>query len=206
MIIADRTINRTIINYDTSRFDFRAWASLILNVDCLEKIHEQAEAKLSSNALEQGRIFRSRLIAGFERFKPVYVYFIRSVIAPICGGVHSYQVPPTFRCHLSHKGTRVFQDKSDGGNRPDCLNVWIPFTRTWGTNSIWIESENGKGDFSPVELEYGQALIFDGNSLRHGTFLNTTHSSRISMEFRFSPSKAGREKKRSCAARVPLDI
>lgn len=200
-------VNKTIINYDTAKFDFRAWASLMLNVECLEKIHEQANAKTYSRAAEQTNVCRHLLIQGFDRFKPVYIHFIRSVIAPIYGGVNSYQLPPSFRFHLSQKGSKVFRrDRSYDGNNPEHLHVWIPFTRAWGSNSIWVESQNGKGDFSPAELEYGQALIFDGIELRHRIFRNDTHSSRVSMEFRFSPGKAQIEKLRSCQARFPLNV
>jgi hypothetical protein len=194
--------NGIVINYDTGKYDFRAWACQMLNFDRLEKLHEQAELNMRTNAPDQINAYRALLIQGFDRFKPVYVHFIQSVIAPIYNGINSYQVPPSFRFHFSRNGNRAFRRDNDHDVKLH-LNVWIPFTRVWGSNSIWIESKERNGDFSPAELEYGQALIFDGLNLRHGTFLNETSSSHISMEFRFSPRRFQVEKDRSCLSCFP---
>jgi len=53
-------------------------------------------------------------------------------------------------------------------------------------NTLWVESDYGLRDFQPVDVPYGAALIFDGGSLEHGTVNNDTHSTRISIDFRFS--------------------
>jgi ectoine hydroxylase-related dioxygenase (phytanoyl-CoA dioxygenase family) len=119
--------------------------------------------------------------------------------------VNSYQVPPSFRFHFSRKGSSSFHRDRDYGVDPAHLNVWIPFTRVWGSNSIWIESEEGKGDYSPVSLEYGQALIFDGPNLCHGSVWNNTTSTRVSMDFRFSPRKS-RMEKACCSPRLPASL
>jgi hypothetical protein len=199
--------NAITVSYDTRKYDFRAWASLALDLKYLEKIHERVNGKIHPDVAEPINASHSLLVQAFDRFKPVYVHFIQSVIAPIYNGINSYQVPPSFRFHLSKKGSRAFyRDRSYDGSSPNHLNVWIPFTRVWGSNSIWIESEKGKGDFAPAELEYGQALIFDGINLRHGTFWNGTSSSRLSMEFRFSPHRDQEEKKRSCVPPSPIGI
>ena len=39
------------------------------------------------------------------------------------------------------------------------MNWWFPFTPVSGSNSLFIESRPGAGDFKPVELEYGQVII-----------------------------------------------
>jgi len=69
------------------------------------------------------------------------------------------------------------------------LNVWLPLTPVWDENSIWIESEEGKEDFVPVELDYGQGLVFDDSNLRHGSKANQTPSTRVSFDFRFAPGQ-----------------
>lgn len=182
-------MNLAIIEYDTEKYDFRAWASSVLDFESLENIHERADLKAYASVIMQINACRDELSRGFGHCRPIYVDFIQSVIAPLYDGVNSYQIPPSFRFHFSGKGSSAFHRDRDYGVNPAHLNVWIPFTRVRGSNSIWIESEEGLGDFSPVELEYGQALIFDGPNLCHGSVFNDTPSSRVSMDFRFSPCR-----------------
>jgi hypothetical protein len=33
------------------------------------------------------------------------------------------------------------------------LNYYLPFTNTYGTNTIWVESEEDKGDFTPIDCK-----------------------------------------------------
>jgi hypothetical protein len=35
------------------------------------------------------------------------------------------------------------------------VNFWVPLTRVFGTNTLFVESAPGRGDFRPVELGYG---------------------------------------------------
>lgn len=183
-------MNLAIIKYDTEKYDFRAWASSVLGFEPLENIHERADLKAYEDVAAQINACRDELTSGFGHCKPIYMDFIQSVIAPFYGGVNSYQIPPSFRFHFSGKGSSAFHRDRDYGVNPGHLNVWIPLTQVRGSNSIWIESEEGLGDFSPIELEYGQALIFDGPNLCHGSVFNDTPSSRVSMDFRFSPYRA----------------
>ena len=39
------------------------------------------------------------------------------------------------------------------------VNWWFPFTPVSGSNSLFIESRPGAGDFEPVQLQYGQVII-----------------------------------------------
>jgi len=53
-----------------------------------------------------------------------------------------------------------------------------------GSNSLFIESRPGAGDFKPVELEYGQVLRFYGNLCQHYSVPNTSPTSRVSCDVR----------------------
>lgn len=81
------------------------------------------------------------------------------------------------------------------------LNIWVPLTPTFNTNTLQLESQPEKGDFAPLELSYGQCARFWGNACRHGTLTNVEESARVSFDFRvvreedFSPDPAvGRNK------------
>ncbi len=65
-------------------------------------------------------------------------------------------------------------------------------TDMYDTNSVWIESEEGKEDFTAPSLGFGRALRFDGANQKHGSKLNETPITRVSFDFRIKPlSKHG---------------
>jgi len=52
---------------------------------------------------------------------------------------------------------------------------------------LWCESDYGLGDYAPMPVRYGEALLFDGGLLRHGSVPNDSGVTRVSMDFRFTP-------------------
>ena len=40
------------------------------------------------------------------------------------------------------------------------INYWMPMTCTFGSNTLWSESQPGKGDFRPFELQPGDLVQF----------------------------------------------
>ena len=83
----------------------------------------------------------------------------------------------------------MFHRDKDFGVEDGRLNVWVPLTNVWGENSLWIESEIGAKDYKPITLKAGQALIFDGVNLGHGSKIHTTNSTRVSFDFRYLPGE-----------------
>lgn len=137
----------------------------------LEKIHLRSDIEKFTykDTVDQIELCRRLLVKNFVLCEVLYIDFIESVLAPLYDGVKAYQKPPSFRLHYSQRGSSSFHRDRDYGVKNGRLNLWVPLTRVWGENSIWIESEVGKEDFAPVELSYGQALIFDGSNLCHGS-------------------------------------
>ena len=62
---------------------------------------------------------------------------------------------------------------------------------------IRFESEEDKGDYSPMACKYGECIQWDGSNLTHGNELNVTGKTRVSMDFRimldanYIPSEGG---------------
>ena len=81
----------------------------------------------------------------------------------------------------------MFHRDKDFGVEDGRVNVWVPLTEVWGDNSLWIENEVGTKNYRPIQMSPGQALIFDGVNLSHGSKINTTKSTRISFDFRALP-------------------
>lgn len=179
--------NARIIGYDPSIYDFRGWASSELGVVELEKLHLRADVRTYAprDVVSQIDLCRRQLLDNFARCEALYVGFVAEVLGPLVGGVRSFQRPPTFRFHYSQRGSSAFHRDRDYGVKPGRLNAWVPLTPVWGDNSLWIESEEGCENYSPVELEVGQCLVFDGANLRHGSRWNSTSSTRVSFDLRF---------------------
>ncbi|EKX40870.1 hypothetical protein GUITHDRAFT_113131 [Guillardia theta CCMP2712] len=103
-----------------------------------------------------------------RRLKPVYVKFIQEVNVPIEVSLFMYQVPGC----------------GPGGCK---INFWLPLTRTYGSNSLWIESSPNKNDFLPLAVLEGQVARFYGNRCMHYTIPNDTEHTRITLDFRAVP-------------------
>ncbi len=75
----------------------------------------------------------------------------------------------------------------DFGHDPNEINFWMPFTEAFNTNTIWLETEEDKGDFEAIKVENGEMLVFDGANLKHGNKTNDTGKTRVSVDFRIIP-------------------
>ena len=74
----------------------------------------------------------------------------------------------------------------DVTGRTDQINAFLPFTRCFDGSALWCESDYGRGDYAPLQMEYGRLYLFDGGYLAHGTMPNATDCTRISLDFRFA--------------------
>ena len=80
-----------------------------------------------------------------------------------------YQKIPTFRVHLKdNQAVGEWHRDRDYNHGKSEINIWLPFTDAYDTNTIWIESEEDKNDFKPYNVSYGEVLVFNGANLIHG--------------------------------------
>lgn len=177
------------IAYDTSRFPFAEIVAAHLNVRDLARLHEIADYPTFTRATDQRTAFHRRFYQIGETFFEVYHRFLRDVAAHAFGGAGLiHQRIPTFRVHLPNNlGVGEFHRDSDYAHPRTERNFWLPLTDAWGTNTIWIESEPGAGDYAPRAVRYGEVLLFDGGSLKHGNRINDTCHTRVSFDFRVIP-------------------
>ena len=98
-----------------------------------------------------------------------------------------YQNRPTLR--VSFPGNKAVGDwhRDREYNHPiEEVNIWVPITNASNSNSIWIESSFDAEDYMPVNIDFGQFLIFD-SGLKHGNVINDEKKTRISFDFRVIP-------------------
>jgi hypothetical protein len=175
-------MKQAILEYDPNKYKFQEWALKVLNIDNLENAHESSKVKMLNRSPTQNQLANS-----FEEIFESYCSFISDVIVDKIGKISSYQSPPSFRFHYCERGSSVFHKDRDFGVEEGRLNIWVPLTKVWGDNSLWVESKIGAKDFKPITMHPGQVLVFDGVNLGHGSKINTTNSSRISFDFRVMP-------------------
>jgi ectoine hydroxylase-related dioxygenase (phytanoyl-CoA dioxygenase family) len=121
-------------------------------------------------------------------FKDLYDRFIQEFIAKQVEFEFHYQRFPTFRIHQpDNVGVFEFHKDKDYNHSEDEINIFMPMTKAYDSNTVWAESEEDKGDFSPMELEYGELFMWNGANLTHGNKINVTKKTRVSFDYRIIP-------------------
>ena len=187
----------SLIAYDVASYPFAEWvAGAVFKVRRLDELHEawlrHKLAKGLAPTLDYADNLRLRALMqqlpDDSPFYTLYRRFVRRVLAPWFDGKISYASHPKMRVHLAGTPTvSKWHRDVEVTRRPELITVWLPFTDAFGSNALWVESGYGMGDHRPVPVAYGQALVFDGGFLEHGTVGNDSGRSRVSIDFRFSP-------------------
>ncbi len=190
-----------IYTYTTEDYNFPQIIANYLGVDDLSVLESDissetgAQHSLYKN-MEQATLYK-RLYEGLSgaasrEFYQTYERFIEEVVRPQFNEPIYYQKKPTHRIlFLNNPGESRFHRDRDYGHSTAEINYLVPQTAAYATNTFWLESEEGKEDFQPVEMQVGEFVRFNGASLKHGAKVNTTGKSRVSFDFRVIPfSKA----------------
>jgi hypothetical protein len=152
-------------------------------------------------------------------FQDAYRLFVRDILTNVVGDALVFQETPTIRFNFPFMNRMEIRPNYHSdimlGHPPQEFNVWLPFTKCYGTNSIrlcplaasrTLLIESGydfaalaekvqddamqsylHGVSEDVELDYGEALLFDSRCL-HTTQKNDTADTRISMDIRVIPA------------------
>jgi hypothetical protein len=177
-----------IFSYDPSEYNFRKQLCGIFGVDNLEDLGISDKVSILQRGTDQSTEFHREFYERFDEIRPDYLKFIGNVIEPRIDEPFCYQAVPTFRVHLpGNVAVGEFHTDGDYNHSPGEINYWVPFTPVFGTNSVFIESSQGSGEFAPVEADYGDVVTFDAVRWQHGNKLNTTGQTRVSFDFRCVP-------------------
>jgi hypothetical protein len=189
------TASRVRLAYDTERFPFAALLRRdVFRVRSLESLHHDIVAARGSRGQRGELRTRDNLAAralvqqlpDSAPFFQLYHEFMRLVLAPVAGRSLSYSNRPKVRVHFpGTSSVSSFHADVPVTKRVDQINFWLPITDVYGSAALHLESDYGLADYQPAPLRYGQALIFDGGYLGHGSVLNDTDVTRISFDMRF---------------------
>jgi len=180
-----------IRSYDISYFEFKTAVQCLMNVTDLTKIHliSNENYDVFNEINDQNTLFHTRFYARMnDEFIQIYERFIKEEITKFHGDF-LYQRSPTFRISLPNNvAVGSFHKDTDFNHHVDEINFVVPLTRSFNTNTIWVESTPGLADYAPCDLQHGEYLEFDGANLMHGNKINKTSQSRVSFDFRILPS------------------
>jgi len=183
--------------YSTTTFPFKSVVEDYLNHTNLPLIHEDHSFKETLiRGTDQAQPLHRKLYDAMDEDRnqtlvKLYKKFIKEVIQPLYKQEIVFQRFPTFRVHQPFN-IAVFgwhRDR-DYNHNPKEINYYLPITKAFATNTFWHETKDGKGDYQPLEADYGQAVEWDGANCRHGNKPNATGQTRISFDFRVLPRVA----------------
>lgn len=183
--------NAQILEYDVQAYPFQEVISKkVYRVPKLSYLHEYWRIKSKKDSLSyQDNLLLRKALQNLPQeadFYKVYHPWVANIIGTRVGRRLSYSLHPKFRVHLSGtESVSSFHRDSHITNRPEQINVFLPFTDVFEGNTLWCEDNYGSDNFIPLNLKYGQALLWDGGYLKHGTLKNNTGLTRVSCDFRF---------------------
>ena len=187
------------VQYDTKKFPFKEIVESMLGVEDLYSIHELKNYEFFSREMDQSTDWHKSYYSKFSsEFYPTYLALIKELASSFNYESLVYQKIPTFRTQLVNNLAvgEWHRDRAYNHGTAE-VNFWMPFTDTNEMNSIWMESAEGKEDFMPYTVKYGEILVFNGANLLHGNKPNESTQTRVSVDFRlvdpakFTPSTAG---------------
>jgi sporadic carbohydrate cluster 2OG-Fe(II) oxygenase len=139
-----------------------------------------------------------------------YYRLASSILQTLVGNELAMQNKVNLSIQQPHDQTSVLEMHSDAwsGDSPFQVVLWVPLTESSNTNAMFLLKpeksmeaytrvrsgeltsmtaiqEAYKSELEPIEINFGDILIFDSNCL-HGNQLNTTGISRWSLNCRFT--------------------
>jgi len=202
-------------SYDTSLFDLASITMDVFDVDDLASLHLKQEGPNEipdDPSKDQTTNFHKVFYKTFEdkdsRFLETYRDLVGHIVSqhfPDEGMV--YQKRPTFRVQVPNNIAVAKWHKDKLYNHsPHEINIFLPLTQAFDTNTIWAESKEDKGDYSPMEAEFGEYCIWDGANLSHGNKKNSTGQTRVSIDFRLITLSNFSYEGTSVTTKVPMKL
>ena len=204
--LTDEQRAERVVSYDETAYGFVEMAFAALKADGLlaSASHASSDASEALSRLHEGPLLPKRAgkndpcttslnnrVRNSITFARALSAFVRNEVCPALGVSRvAYQRRPTMRVHLS--GAKAMgKPHADGlepyNHQPGEVNVWVPLTKVWGSNSLTSERAPGLGDFHAFDAAPGEFVRFDGNRCWHYTTANDTARTRVSFDFRVVP-------------------
>ena len=190
-----------IYNYDTNSNNFLQFFENLYTTNDLEQLHHKSvdfnELKYKENLLDDretdlhSKFYKK--IKSDNEFKELYCKFVKDIYQNFFPEekIMIFQSFPSVRLQFENSITVPPHCDSDelGCHPIGEKNFLVPITKMFNSNTLYIESEPGKKDYQPINLEYGNLLYFNGNKCIHYNERNKEGKLRISLDFRIVKQK-----------------
>ena len=182
-------------NYDVAKYNFVEKIKDLFSIANLDKIHSEWDNAQNYDLLDdvetdQLTVYHKHFYDNVKdtNWYELYNLFIFEIVKPLINEPFLYQRIPTFRVHQPNNlAVAAFHRDSEYSHSTYEKNFFLPLTKAFENNTIWVESEVDKKDFSPMDLEVGECMMWDGANLLHGNKTNDTGVARVSVDFRIIP-------------------
>lgn len=180
--------------YNKETYNFYDTIQSLYDVKDLTKLHLERKELMPNYKLDFCNESKTKAHEIFYKnlhlMKNSYNSFIAKEISCHFNEDFVYQKNPTFRIHWPDEQAIHYwhYDSDEDHKHPHWeINFQVAITNMFDTNCTWIESVPGLKDFYPMEVNYGQYVVFDGNRCLHGNKTNLTGQTRVSFDFRVIP-------------------
>jgi len=195
-------------SYNTNKYEFASMLQDVFSCVDISCLHEDIEVFNvdTDQSSKYHKIFYS--LSNDHKFFINFKRFVEDEVRPLFDEDILFQKKPTFRVHMKgNVAVGGYHKDRDYNHSEHEINFFVPLTEAFGSNTVWVESEEDKGDFSPMEASYGEYYMWNGANLTHGNKKNDTGSTRVSFDFRVLPkSKYKRSGKKSITQGVAFEI
>ena len=202
-------------SYDINEFNFIDIVTKTFNIDNLSMVHSILDKQLdipTDPNQDQKTTFHQIFYKVYEQenseFLKTYKRFVKYIADNYFGDLKIiYQTKPTFRVQAPNNIAVAQWHKDKAYNHSSNeINIFLPLTKAFDTNTIWAESEEDKGDYSPMNADIGEFYIWNGANLMHGNKENTTGVSRVSVDFRLILEDKFSYEGTSVTTKIPMKL
>jgi hypothetical protein len=178
--------------YSTEAFPFVADLESLFGLADLSKLHEQlGKFAVFDQSHDQSTIAHKVFYAHFKKpdspFRAIYIKFIEKFIAKIVPCKFYYQTVPNFRVGLpGNKFVGDFHKDTFYNHKPYELNFNLSFCNYQGDAGLFIENIPNSGRYIGMEIAYGEVMCFDHIDCMHGSHINTSGKTMVSIDFRLA--------------------
>tara|TARA_R100000008_G_scaffold85460_1_gene75460 strand:+ start:7477 stop:8097 length:621 start_codon:yes stop_codon:yes gene_type:complete len=196
------------LTYDTNSYRFAETLEKVFLTKDLSTLHENLKTFNvdTDQSSKYHRVFYK--LRDDHSFFVMFRRFVENEVYPLFDEDILFQKKPTFRIHM--KGNLAvggYHKDRDYNHSEHEINFFVPLTEAFESNTVWVESEEDKGDFAPMEASYGEYYMWNGANLTHGNKKNSTGRTRVSFDFRVLPkSKYKASGKKSITQGVPFEL
>ena len=178
--------------YDLKKYPFYEYLTALFGTNDLENIHEYlGHFDPFKREQDQNTILHKVFYSNFRLFnsplQKLYEAFVKDFISQIVTEKFYYQKIPTFRVGLpQNKFVGEFHTDTEYNHQPYELNFNLAIANYKGTAALITEDKAGSKKLIPAEIDYGEVMGFDHIGCLHGSEINQTSKTLVSLDFRLA--------------------